>query len=78
MAAASSNAPFILRLVSCSVAAANKAGNIIRNVLQNGDLAVVDKVSELGDCQTFDNNYSIYFQSYAPINVKREGGEGGQ
>lgn len=44
MAVASSNSPFILRLVSCSVAAANKAGNIIRNVLQNGDLGVVDKV----------------------------------
>lgn len=43
MAVVSSNVPLILRLVSCSVAAANKAGIIIRSVLQNGDLGVVDK-----------------------------------
>ena len=47
MAVASSNIPFILRLMSCSVAAANKAGNIIRNVLQKGNLEVVDKVRGL-------------------------------
>ncbi len=50
MAVASLNTPLILRLVSCSVAAANKAGNIIRNVLQNGDLGVVDKVRKSLQC----------------------------
>ena len=47
MASVRSNVPLVLRLVSCSVAAATKAGAIIRNVLQKGDLGVVDKVTTI-------------------------------
>lgn len=35
---------FLMRLVSSSVAVANRAGGIIRNILKTGSLGVVDKV----------------------------------
>ena len=38
----------MLRLMSASVAAATRAGNIIRDVMSTGKLGVVDKVSQLG------------------------------
>ena len=39
-----SGAPLMLRLLSASVAAANRAGQIIRDVLKGGQLSIVDKV----------------------------------
>ena len=39
------SAPLMLRVLSASVAAANRAGNIIREVMSTGKLGVVDKVS---------------------------------
>lgn len=39
------NAPLLLRLVAFSIKAANQAGKIIRDVMSNGDLAIVEKVS---------------------------------
>ena len=60
MAVVGSNTPFVLRLVSCCVAAANKAGNIIRSVLQNGDLAVVDKVKLLEAIMNCKSWFNIY------------------
>lgn len=51
------SAPLMLRVLSASVAAANRAGNIIREVMSTGKLGVVDKVSrsvnsakEMHDC----------------------------
>ena len=38
------SAPLILRVLSASVAAANRAGNIIREVMSTGKLGIVDKV----------------------------------
>jgi len=35
---------FLMRLVSSSVAVANRAGGIIRSILKTGSLNVVDKV----------------------------------
>lgn len=37
-------APFLMRLISSSVAVANTAGGIIRSILKTGSLGVVDKV----------------------------------
>lgn len=37
------NHPVLLRVIQASVIAANHAGNIIRNVLRKGDLAIVEK-----------------------------------
>lgn len=39
-----SKAPLMLRLLSAGVAAANRAGQIIREVLKGGQLSIVDKV----------------------------------
>ena len=39
-----SGAPLMLRLLSASVVAANRAGQIIRDVLKGGQLSIVDKV----------------------------------
>jgi len=44
------SAPFLMRLVSSSVAVANTAGGIIRSILKTGSLGVVDKC----DCGKFD------------------------
>ena len=38
------SAPLMLRVLSASVAAANRAGNIIREIMSTGKLGVVDKV----------------------------------
>ena len=35
---------FLMRLVSSSVAVANRAGGIIRRIMKTGSLGVVDKV----------------------------------
>ena len=40
----SSNRPFILALVSSSVAIANRAGRLVRNIVKTGELGTVDKV----------------------------------
>lgn len=34
----------ICKLLASSVSIANKAGKIIRDVMQNGDLGIIDKV----------------------------------
>lgn len=47
-AMASAATPVISRLLSCSVSCANKAGEIIRNVLHGGDLGIVMKVRTCG------------------------------
>jgi 3'(2'), 5'-bisphosphate nucleotidase len=39
----SSAAPFMLRLLSASVCAANRSSAIIREVLQKGSLGIIDK-----------------------------------
>ena len=44
MSAGSAVKPLIIRLLSATVAAANKAGQIIREVLKSGELGVVQKV----------------------------------
>jgi len=36
--------PFLMRLVSSSVAVANRAGGVIRSIMKTGSLNVVDKV----------------------------------
>ena len=44
MAVASAEIPFMLRLVSSSVAVANRAGKLIRSILKTGNLDIVNKV----------------------------------
>ena len=39
------SSPLMIRLLSASVAAANRAGHLIREVLKSGELSVVDKAS---------------------------------
>ena len=39
------NISFVMRLVSSSVAVANRAGGIIRSIMKTGRLGIVDKVS---------------------------------
>ena len=41
--------PLIIRILSASVAAANRAGELIREVLRRGNLGLVQKVGELHD-----------------------------
>jgi 3'(2'), 5'-bisphosphate nucleotidase len=38
------SAPLILRLVASSITAVNRAGKIIRDVMSEGDLGIVEKV----------------------------------
>jgi hypothetical protein len=38
------SAPLILRLVASSITAVNRAGKIIRDVMSQGDLGIVEKV----------------------------------
>jgi len=40
-----SSTPFLIRLVSSSVAIANRAGVLIRDVLKKGELGIVNKVN---------------------------------
>lgn len=42
-----SSTPFLIRLVSSSVAIANRAGVLIRDVLKKGELGIVNKVLEI-------------------------------
>ena len=44
MASSITEAPLLLRLVQSSIAAANQADRIIRDVMSGGELGVVDKV----------------------------------
>lgn len=37
--------PLLLRVVALSINAANQAGKIIRDVMSQGDLGIVEKVS---------------------------------
>lgn len=39
-----SSAPLLLRIVASSIAAANRAGQIVRDVMTRGDLGIVEKV----------------------------------
>ena len=43
-------APLMLRLISAAVTAAERAGNIIREVTRAGQLGVIDKVSSSCVC----------------------------
>ena len=42
-----STAPLMIRLLSASVAAAGRAGQIIKEVLGTGQLDIVDKASDM-------------------------------
>lgn len=44
----------ILRLLSASVVAANRAGRVIRDVMKSGELSVVDKVSVVSVWRSFN------------------------
>jgi len=46
------NAPLILRLLASSARVASKAGNIIKDVMNKGDLGIVEKGSGKNDLQT--------------------------
>ncbi|XP_076306198.1 3'(2'),5'-bisphosphate nucleotidase 1 isoform X1 [Tachypleus tridentatus] len=50
MAASSSAAPVLLRILSASVSVVNRAGKIIKDVMKKGDLGIVDK--GIDDLQT--------------------------
>ena len=41
-----SSTPFMLRVISASVCAANKSGAIIREILKTGELGIVNKVRQ--------------------------------
>lgn len=45
---ATASQPLMLRLLSASACAANRAGGIIRDVLKSGKLGVVEKVLDIG------------------------------
>ena len=47
--------PLLLRVVASSVAVANKAGQIIRDILKSGDLGIVQKVYH-------ENNQKSFFK----------------
>ncbi len=49
MSAIASSHPLMMRLLSASVAAANRAGEIVRDVLKSGSLGLVMKVRGAGD-----------------------------
>jgi hypothetical protein len=63
------SAPLMLRVLSASVAAANRAGNIIRDIMSTGKLGIVDKVSlkhmNLGSFSVWDYiiGYSTVFST---------------
>lgn len=43
-------APLPMRIMASSISIANRAGKIIRDIMNNGELGIVEKVSKL---QTF-------------------------
>lgn len=47
------SAPLILRLVASSITAVNRAGKIIRDVMSQGDLGIVEKVGRGVPCMLF-------------------------
>ena len=50
------SAPLLIRLVASSITAANRAGKIIRDVMSQGDLGIVEKVCILNRVM-----YSYFF-----------------
>lgn len=40
-----SSAPLVMRIMASSIVIANRAGRIIRDVMANGELGIVEKVS---------------------------------
>lgn len=49
--------PLVLRLVASSFNAANKSGEIIRNILKAGDLGIVDKATDRSQKVTLSSLY---------------------
>lgn len=43
--------PLAMRIIASSIIIANRAGSIIREVMNNGDLGIVDKVLKLSNFQ---------------------------
>lgn len=41
----SSKTPLLLRLVAASISTSHRAGQIIRDIMQKGELGIVEKVS---------------------------------
>lgn len=57
------SSPLMLRLLSASVVAANRAGRVIREVLKSGELSVVDKVS------TTTRTYPFRYIQYSDLTI---------
>lgn len=47
----------VCKLLASSVSVAHRAGKIIRDVMHNGDLGIIDKVNIFSDLLMFLNNY---------------------
>ena len=65
--AASSASPLIVRLLSASVAIANRAGSIIRKIMKDGSLNIVQKVSQACNCYRSQPKYRVSFAHTSPI-----------
>ena len=48
------NAPLVMRIAAASVAVANRASQIIRDVMKKGELGIVEKVNSLLLCMFND------------------------
>lgn len=55
------SAPLILRLVASSITAVNRAGKIIRDVMNQGDLGIVEKVGRGVPCTSIPFFWHTYF-----------------
>ena len=58
---ATASQPLMLRLLSASACAANRAGGIIRDVLKSGKLGVVEKVLDIGFLGRIMRYVSMFF-----------------
>ena len=58
---ATASQPLMLRLLSASACAANRAGGIIRDVLKSGKLGVVEKVLDIGFRGRIMRYVSLFF-----------------
>lgn len=63
-----SPAPFLLRLVSSSVAIANRAGVLIRDVLKKGELGIVNKVLFEAAAETDSKALERFFLQETKLN----------
>ena len=56
-------APVLLRLISSSIAIANHAGNIIRDVMTKGELGIVEKVA-IYYILIVNHSFLLFFKKY--------------